>query len=257
MNEQKMILITGASGNLGNKLRQHLAERYTLRLLDIHPRHEGVRQADLSEWDNQWVEQFRDVDTVVHLAADPKASQTWDRLVAPNMDSVINIFAASVQGGVKRVIYASSNHAMGAYKDIPEPALLTTDLPQLPGTHYMGRDGLKHNSVAYGGAKLFGERLGKCYADIHGLSVIAVRIGWTKPGDNEPPGQTEHEPWFKQMWLSNRDYCQLMNCCIEADPAIGFAVINGMSNNAGMRWDLDHTRDLVGYEAQDGLEMTR
>jgi NAD+ dependent glucose-6-phosphate dehydrogenase len=57
--------------------------------------------------------------------------------------------------------------------------------------------------------------------------------------------------WLRQMWLSNRDCCQLLERCIAADPAIGFAVVNGMSANAGMRWDIEYTRRLLGYEPQD------
>ena len=55
------------------------------------------------------------------------------------------------------------------------------------------------------------------------------------------------------MWLSNRDFCQLMERCIEADPGIRFAVVNGMSANTGMRWDLEYTKKLVGYEPQDDV----
>ena len=59
--------------------------------------------------------------------------------------------------------------------------------------------------------------------------------------------------WFRLMWLSNRDYCQLMERCLTADASIRFGVVNGMSANTGMRWDIEHTRRLVGYEAQDDV----
>ena len=88
----------------------------------------------------------------------------------------------------------------------------------------------------------------------NGLTVIAVRIGWVRPGVNRaseiPP---ERGPWFRLMWLSNRDFCQLMTRCIQADPAIRFAVINGMSANTGMRWDIESTRRLLGYHPQDDV----
>jgi nucleoside-diphosphate-sugar epimerase len=254
MAERKTILITGAAGNLGSKLRQHWESTYNLRLLDIDPRGDSlVILADLSSWNLDWVNRFRDVDTVVHLAADPKAHVTWTELIRPNVDALINVFQACVQMKVRRLIFASSNHVMGGYKDLAEPFLLTTDLPPKPGTHYVV-DGEPRDSTPYGSAKLFGERLGKSLSDIHGLSVIAVRIGWVKAGTNRPQDiPPERGPWFKLMWLSNRDFCQLMTRCIEADPAIRFTVINGMSANTGMRWDIEHTKKLVGYEPQDDV----
>jgi uronate dehydrogenase len=247
-------LITGASGNLGSKLRQHLQGRYALRLLDINSQGDpDITLADLSAWDQAWVNLFQGVDVVVHLAADPTAHQTWANVIGPNIDAVVNMYAASRQAGVKRVIYASSNHLMGGYKEDPEPAKLTTGIPPRPGTRYV-MGGEPRDSTPYGAAKLMGERLGKCYADIYGLSVIAVRIGAIRPGRNEPADfPTDREAWFRLMWLSNRDYCQLMERCIEADPSIHFAVVNGMSANTGMRWDIDHTRQLIGYEPLDDI----
>ena len=222
----KTILITGASGNLGNKLRQHLDGRYPLHLLDRTPQHKDVAEAELSQWAASWVKRFDGVDTVVHLAANPNASASWDALSAPNMDALVNVFTAAAQAGVRRIIYASSNHVMGGYQHQKQPQTLTTDIAPQPGAHY-GVAGQERNSIAYGGAKLFGERMGKCYADIYGMSVIAVRIGWVRAGANRagdvPP---ERDAWFRLMWLSNRDFCHLLECCIEADASIGFAVIN-------------------------------
>lgn len=255
MAPNRTVLITGASGNLGTKLRQHLEGRHDLRLLDLHSRGDStIEEADLSHWDARWVDRFRGVDVVVHLAADPVAFQTWPHLIAPNLDALINTFQAAARSGVKRVIYASSNHVMGGYQDDPEPARLTTDIPPRPGTHYVV-EGQRRDSTAYASAKLFGERLGKCSSDSHGISVIAVRIGWVRPGENrvqEIP--SERGPWFRLMWLSNRDFCQLMEKSILADSSLRFAVVNGMSANKGMRWDIDHTQRLIEYEPQDGVQ---
>jgi len=254
LNNAKLVLITGASGNLGAKLRRHLEGRYRLRLLDINPRGDAsIVRADLSRWSVEWTERFRQADVVVHLAADPTAHQTWHRVIEPNIDGVVNVFYASVLAGVRRVIYASSNHVMGGYKDEPDPPRITTEIPSKPGTRYVV-DGEPRDSTPYGSAKLFGERVGKCFSDSTGLSVIAARIGWVPPGDNRPEDlPTEREAWFRMMWLSNRDFCQLIERCIEADPGIRFAVVNGMSANTGMRWDLEYTKKLVGYEPQDDV----
>jgi NAD+ dependent glucose-6-phosphate dehydrogenase len=190
---------------------------------------------------------------VVHLAADPTAQQTWPNLIGPNVDAVANVVQAAGLAGVRRVVYASSNHVMGGYKDEPEPPLLTTDLPPRPGAHYTVH-GAARDSTPYGSAKLFGERLGKCFAEAHGLEVIAVRIGWVQPGDNRPEDiAPDRDPWFRLMWLSNRDYCHLMERCLAAELPAPFAVVNGMSANTGMRWDVEHTRRLLGYEPRDDV----
>ena len=174
-------------------------------------------------------------------------------LVGPNVDAVIHVCAAAVAAGVKRVIFASSNHVLGGYKDERGPAKLTPDTPPRPGARYEVQ-GEQRDSSPYGATKLFGERLGKCYVDMHGLSVIALRIGWVRSGDNlareVPP---ERGPWFRMMWLSNRDFCQIVERCIEADASIRFAVLNAMSANTGMRWDIEATRRLIGYEPQDDV----
>jgi nucleoside-diphosphate-sugar epimerase len=256
--EARSVLITGAAGNLGAKLRRHLEGRYRLRLLDLHPRGDpAVERIDLADWTAELVERFRDVDTVVHLAGNPRPYQTWEQLVRPNLDALVNVFNAGVRAGVRRIVYASSNHVMGGYKDDPEPASLTSATPPRPGTRYLA-DGQPRDSTGYGAAKLFGERLGKGVAEAFGVSVIAVRIGWVRAGDNRAADiPRERGDWFRLMWLSNRDFCAVMERCIAADPSLRFAVINAMSANTGMRWDLAEARQAVGYEPQDDVTAAR
>jgi NAD+ dependent glucose-6-phosphate dehydrogenase len=248
------VLVTGAAGNLGAKLRRHLEGRFQLRLIDIASYSDcTILKADLSQRDPRWVNQFAGVDAVVHLAADPTAHQNWSQVIAPNIDGLINVFQAAARAGVKRLIYASSNHVMGGYADAPEQTRLTTDIASRPGTHYEV-NGQPRDSTPYAAAKLFGERLGKSFADSSGMSVLAVRIGWVRPGENRPEDiPKERGPWFRLMWLSNRDFCHLMERCLVADLAVPFAVINGMSANTGMRWDISYTRDLIGYNPQDDV----
>src|SRR5262249_62126685 len=121
-------------------------------------------------WDKGWVDQFQGVDAVVHLAANATAQQPWADVLGPNIDAVIHMFQASVLGRVRRVVYVSSNHVMGGYQDAMNSVRLTPELAPRPGARYVV-DGEERNSTPYGAAKLFGERLGKCTAEIHGLSV--------------------------------------------------------------------------------------
>lgn len=251
----KRVLITGAAGNLGHKLTNHLQGRYDLQLLDRKTgEYTEVHQADLAVWNPAWVEYFTGVDTVVHLAANPNPMPSWAELLESNMDTVVNVFNAAAQKGAKRVIYASSNHAMGQYKDIPEPTKLTTDIPPRPGTR-MVCNGAELTTLPYGAMKLLGERVGKCFADAYGMEVIAVRIGWVQFGANRASDiPADRDPWYRLMWLSDRDFCQLMERGIEADLGkTRFAVVNGMSNNTGMRWDIEYTKQLLGYAPQDDV----
>jgi len=249
----KTVVITGATGNLGAKLRHHLEGRYELRLLDRDPRGDStVMATDLAVWDSAWVNRFRGAEAVIHLAADPLAHQTWPNLIGPNLDALIHTFEAAARNGVKRLVYASSNHVLGGYLDEPSVEHLTPDTPPRPGAKYIVA-GEKRDSSPYGACKLFGERLGRFYAEVHGLEVIALRIGWVRPGDNKPEElPVERGPWFRLMWLSNRDLCHLMDRCLEANVK-GFLLVNGMSANTGMRWEISETRRLLGYEPQDDV----
>jgi uronate dehydrogenase len=252
----KSVLITGATGNLGVKLRRSLADHYQLRLLDREAHGDPeIIQADLSRWDPHWIAAFQGVDAVIHLAADPIAHHSWPDLVAPNLDAMANVFLATAQAGVKRLIYASSNHVMGGYQHRPEAGPITTELPPLPGTRYTA-EGQPRDSTPYAAMKLCGERLGKSLSDAYGITVIAVRIGWVWKGENLPQDlPTERGSWFQLQWLSNRDFCQLMECCLTASLDRRFALINGMSQNRGMRWDLESARRLVGFCPVDEVAM--
>ncbi len=289
----RRVLITGAAGNLGAKLAAHwghrglgfqpdsrtsisrnvlasgsqdsatsepdasafrliskpkICEQQVLDLLLL-----DKPDGDLSVWDESWVSRFEGVDAVVHLAGDPVAYHDWDELTGPNIDAVLNVFEATARAGVKRLIFASSNHVMGGYQD-GEPIPITTSLPPKPGLCYIA-DGENRFSGAYAAAKLFGERLGQHYATTRGLEVIAVRIGWVWRGVNEPSQlPTERGEWFRQMWLSDRDFLHLMDCCLTADLSEPFVIVNGMSNNTGMRWDLNGTRQSIGYRPHDDVE---
>lgn len=243
MSPLQRLLITGAAGNLGAKLASHLAERCELVLLD-------KPHGDLSVWDERWTSRFAGVDAVVHLAGDPVAYHGWDELTRPNIDATLNVFEAAARSGVRRLIFASSNHVMGGYQDGP-PIPITTELPPKPGLRYFA-DGAERFSGAYAAAKLFGERLGEHFAATRGLEVIAVRIGWVWRGQNVPSElPVERGDWFCTMWLSDRDFLHLMDCCLTAGLPQSFVIVNGMSNNSGMRWDLTGTTRSIGYQPRD------
>ena len=249
----KTVVITGAGGNLGAKLRVALTGRYALRLIDKQSHDDAdIAACDLGVWSDAWADLCNGAEALVHLAANARAEATWDDLLEPNIDALLNVLHACVRGGVRRVILASSNHVMGGYQHDSRPGSVTTDLTPRPGTKYFAR-GADRDSSPYAATKLFAERAGRWYAERFGLSVIAVRIGWVRPGANSVADlPADRGDWFRHMYLSNRDYCRLLDCCVEAEAALGFDVVKGMSYKLGMAWVLVDTREVVGYVPQDG-----
>jgi NAD(P)-dependent dehydrogenase (short-subunit alcohol dehydrogenase family) len=234
----RTVLITGASGNIGRKLRASWEGVYDLVLIDrvADPDDNEVIVADLSEMDEGWLTHFHGVDTVVHLAANPDEFAPWEELEGPNLDVLANVLHASALAGVERLIFASSNHAMGGYRELGDMPI-TVDLPPKP-------DG------PYGATKLMGERLGRSLARAFDITFIALRLGWIQSGENRP--DTLPDDWARAMWLSNNDLIRLFDCAVEAelDDRL-FVVANGMSNNRGMRWDLTPAAELLGYSPGD------
>lgn len=238
--EPRSIVITGANGNIGRKLREAWSDLYDLVLIDkeADPDDQEVIVADLSVYDEEWAQYFVGVDTVIHLAANPSEHATWEELTGPNMDALANVFNAAVVAGVDRIVFASSNHAMGGYKNMGDMPI-TEDLTPRPGN-------------AYGATKLMGERLGQSLSKAFDLTFVALRIGWVQSGANHP--STLPDDWSRLLWLSDNDMLQLFECAVEAD--LGeetFVVINGMSNNEGTRWDLSRGFDVLGYSPEDDV----
>jgi nucleoside-diphosphate-sugar epimerase len=232
------VLLTGASGNLGRKLRAAWGDRYDLICLDKATGDDPeIIAADLAVAEGAWMDLFDEADVVVHLAANPDEFASWEELERPNLDALANVFNAALRAGIGRIVFASSNHVMGGYQDLGDEPISVT-LPPKP-------DG------PYGGAKLAGERLGISLAKIFSLSFVALRIGWVQPGENLPA--TLPHPWARAMWLSNADFVRLLTRAVDAELEDGeCVVVNGMSDNPGMRWSLAEAAERLGFTPTDG-----
>jgi hypothetical protein len=279
------VLITGAAGNLGSKLSAHLqASDWCTGMIGI----DAKPMADFGKFravvadlrnpnDRRWTDLISQANAIVHFAAQNAAPDSNWLEATQSFDMTLNLLEQAGRGEC-RFIFASSNHAMGGYKDAPLPAdgKISGATPPIAGTRMF--DGFEHKTpTAYGSSKLLGERAVIARAAGTGgrLGGVNVRIGWTQPGDNRPEtigphgGGTRHglglpDPediarslkWFRNMWLSNRDFLQLMDKAITAPatswpaPAI---VVSGMSNNRGMAWDLAAGRDFLGYQPVDDV----
>jgi nucleoside-diphosphate-sugar epimerase len=232
------VLLTGAAGNLGRKLRAAWAGRYELICLDLTPGDDPeIIAADLAVAEGAWTDLFDEADVVVHLAANPDEFASWEELERPNLDALANVFNVALRAGIGRIVFASSNHVMGGYQDLGTGPI-SVDLPPKPDGHY-------------GGAKLAGERLGISLAKVFRLSFVALRLGWIQPGENLPA--TLPHPWARAMWLSNADLVRLFTCAIDAELDDGeYVVVNGMSDNPGMRWSLTEAAERLGFTPADG-----
>ena len=124
--------ITGAAGNIGTKLQNAFEGKYDLILLDRKRINApNAICADLAHYDTHWTRHFAQVSTVVHLAGNPHNDASWPELIPDNIDSVLNVCQACVTKKVERLIFASSCHTMGGYKD-KSVGLITTDLEPFP-----------------------------------------------------------------------------------------------------------------------------
>ncbi|SIO44605.1 uronate dehydrogenase [Singulisphaera sp. GP187] len=234
----RTVLITGAAGNIGRKLRAAWSELYDLVLIDsaADPDDPDLIVADLAELDEDWITHFHGVDTVIHLAANPNDAASWEDLVGPNLDALGNVLHASALAGVDRVIFASSNHVMGGYRELDDGPIGVARPPRPDGP--------------YGATKLMGERLGRSLASSFDMTFIALRLGWIQPGENRP--ETLTDDWSRGLWLSNGDLVRLFEGAVESDmDDRDFLVANGMSNNRGMRWDLSEAIEWLEYHPED------
>ncbi len=277
------VVVTGAAGNLGTKLRQALerADWVTqITGIDMKPFEASGKSksvvADLADpRDERWLAPVRAADGIVHYAsANPAPTSSWAES-AKSFDMTANLLE-NAGGGTRpcRFVFASSNHAMGGYKDepLPEGEKLRMSTPQKSGTRYW--DGAMYRwGAAYGATKMLGERvcMARAYATNGRITAVATRIGWCQGGANlattltdggggagepDPTGLARNAKWYRDMWLSNGDHERLMLAALTADagkwpsPAI---VVNGMSNNSGMPWDLEDGRNWIGYDPQDDV----
>jgi len=230
------ILLTGAAGGIGTRLRKILKPVYPdLRLSDItKPKDlspdEQFMAADLAHISE--VERIVDgVDGIIHLGG-ISGEAPWEGILQSNIIGCYNLFEAARRKSVKRVVFASSNHAVGFY----------------PRHHHIGVDVTVRPDSRYGVSKAFGEALGSLYADKHGLRVLCLRIG--NVGD---------KPLDKRrlsIWVSPEDLAQLIRIGLE-HPELRFEIFYGASWNERAWWDNHRAYDF-GYRptgrAEDYLE---
>jgi nucleoside-diphosphate-sugar epimerase len=248
------IVITGAAGLIGRVLVADLGGDYDVRGVDRARRSGFLRRREDTRRVAATAEAFSGAHTVIDLAANPSLETTWQEAVHGNIAATVGAFEAARQAGVRRVVYASSNHAVGLYeRDEPYASICAgrydgldpAAIPMVTSAHPLRPDS------PYGVSKVAGEAAGRFYAEEHGLSVICLRIG-TVNAQNRPTSVRT----FATL-LTHADLARLVRACIAAPPELDFAVLYGVSANTWRFWDLEEARRLVGYEPRDDAEQWR
>jgi uronate dehydrogenase len=228
------ILITGAAGQIGRALRGGLRGAYPLvRLLDVAPLTaaadgEEILTADIRDM-AAMEEATAGIDCVVHLAGQ-STEAGWDKVLTLNIEGCYNVFEAARKSGVKRIVFASSNHAVGFHRR----------------ERFIDDRVLSRPDSRYGVSKVFGEALGRLYADKYGVSVACLRIGTFIEPDRP------HDARQLLTWISHRDLVQLVRRSID-HPHYHFVVVYGVSNNLRGRWDNTNAK-FLGYRPEDDSE---
>ena len=227
----KTILITGAAGDVGTHLRRELAGRYRLVVSDRKPiadlrEGETFVRGDVTSFDDM-LAATKGAQAVIHLGA-VSTEGDWPMVRDINIDGTYNVFEAAKRNGARRIIFATSNHAVGFYERTE-----TIDHAVYP-----------RPDSRYGVSKVFGEALGSLYADKYGMEMFMMRIG-----------NVGHRPLDKRrlsIWFSPRDLAQLVSIGIDK-PGIKFEIVYGISNNK-RRWYDNANAERLGYRPQDDSE---
>ncbi len=227
----KKILITGAAGDVGGHLRRELAGRYALRLSDIRPVENLTAGEEFIQGDcaslRDMLRVTKGVAAVVHLGGF-SVEGPWEVILRANIVGTYNAFEAARRNGVRRIVFASSNHAVGFYR---RDETIDTRVYPKPDSRY-------------GVSKAFGEALGSLYADKYGMEVVCLRIG-----------NVNSRPMDKRrlsIWLSPRDLAQLVSIAVDR-PGIRFETVYGISGNK-RRWYDNSNAERLGYRPQDDSE---
>ena len=222
------LLVTGAAGGVGTRLRKLMKGLYpSIRWSDLRKPgdlagDEDFMAADLA--DLTAVEKIvAGVDGIVHLGG-YSIEGPWDTILQANIVGTYNLFEAARRAGVKRVVFASSNHAVGFY---PRDKRIGINVPVRPDSRY-------------GVSKAFGEALGALYAEKHGIRVTCLRVGNV--------GDAPADRRRLAIWLKPEDLVALIRIGLE-HPHIRYEIFYGVSDNADSWWDNSNAR-RYGYQPQ-------
>jgi nucleoside-diphosphate-sugar epimerase len=247
------VLVAGAGGVIGSILWEKLDSRYELHGIDLHgDRSRGIRRADVRRA-RSIRNAFDQVEAVVDLATGSTLDLSWDQVEA-DISGRVNILEAARLQGVRRYIFASSNHVTGMYEfDQPYASIVAgmydgLDPASVP---LVGTDWPIRPDSPYGAGKAFSEAAARYYSDRYGISCICLRIGTVLAEDR--PKVSRHYATL----LTHSDLGRLVGCALGAPSELRYGVYYGVSANTWRFWDISNATQELGYEPQDDAERFR
>ncbi len=255
---RQRVVVTGADGLIGRMVLDAWREgdRYETVGVARKPGPYTDVETDITDLD-ALVAAFEGADAVVHLAATSAVQSSWKDVLPSNLIGTYNVFEAARRAGVKRVVFSSSNHAIGTNETENVPALFDLDDGRVWDHHAEIR-----SDSLYGVSKAYGEAMARYYVDHHGLKAYCLRIGGTRGVDDPSHPDNLWRPEFdndpaklalrtrmRAVWLSPRDCIQLIERCLESERE--WVLCYGISNNPRRFWDIEHAKDMLGYDPQD------
>jgi nucleoside-diphosphate-sugar epimerase len=252
MADKPKVLITGASGLIGQLVLRDLSDRYSFSGLSRRPV-AGIPhiQASITDLDAVCRASIG-MDMVLHLAAETEDYDNWDKVMQVTIGGTLNMYRAAQEAGVKRVVFGSAGSTMIGYQwepGTPYGDLAANRLQRFPdGGRLVMHTDPPRPADFYSVGKLFGENTGRLFSDRYGMSVLVIRIGAVLPGDK--PTIVQELPGY----LSHRDLVSMIDKTLSAPPELRFDIFHAISDNA-RRWrDIDHARQVLGWTPLDSSD---
>lgn len=236
---KKKVLLLGFTGRIGpgflKEYEKNYKKDYEIILGFHHKKPEKKyksKKIDLSNISNL-KKAMKGISVVINFSAESNPEAPFEKIINPNIIGAYNVFEAARQSKCKRIIFASSVHAIKGYKK---------------------RENVKHDDIPkpdnlYGTSKVFGESLCYVFSEKHNLSCLAIRIGAYVPDNLKEKICLERKNF--DYVISQRDLAQLIHKCITANKEVKYGILSGSSNNKRKYMDLEFSKKLVGYKPKD------
>ena len=239
MDKKNVVLVTGSAGRIGQAVVAELVQRgHMVRGFDRRPS-AGVSEDVVGTLTDFAAVQraMQGITTLIHLAATPDDADFLSELLPNNIVGVYHVFEAARPAGVQRMILASSGQVVWHSR--------------LRGPLPLGADATLTPRYWYAAGKVFLEAAGRAFSETHGMSVLAIRLGWC-PRDAEQIREIPTHEWAPDVYLSPADAGRFFACAVEARAQIPFAVFYATSIPAKtIRYDLKPAETLLGYKPKD------
>ncbi len=247
----KKIFITGISGTIGTIVNSALSPLFEIDGIDANGL--GSKLQNMTDLTSCY-KFFENADVVIDLAATADQYAGWDEIYHNNFIATRNAYEASRMAGVKKFIFASSNHAAGNFElDEPYKSIVEGNYGDISHGNFelINSECQIRPDGYYGISKALGESIGRYYSDVHGMSVFCLRIG-TVRADDKPQN-------IRQLatFLFQKDLVSLILKCIDAPTDLKFGIYYGVSNNKWRFWDIENSSKELGYSPQCDAEIFR